>query len=75
MVAGGRECQELASARPLDGELPPLPPERVAYLLFTSGTTGIPKGVPILHSNVRAFIDWAVDRYRILPGGPLLADL
>jgi amino acid adenylation domain-containing protein len=59
---------ELASAKSLDGPLPPLPPERVAYLLFTSGTTGIPKGVPILHSNVRAFINWAVDRYQIQPG-------
>ncbi len=58
---------ELASAQSLDGPLPPLPPDRVAYLLFTSGTTGIPKGVPILHSNVRAFINWAVDRYQIRP--------
>jgi amino acid adenylation domain-containing protein len=58
---------ELASVRPLEGKLPPLPPTRVAYLLFTSGTTGMPKGVPIVHSNVRAFINWAVDRYQIQP--------
>jgi amino acid adenylation domain-containing protein len=59
---------ELASARSLDEELPPLPPDRVAYLLFTSGTSGIPKGVPILHSNVRAFINWAMDRYQFGSG-------
>lgn len=57
----------LETAEPLR-DLPPLPPGRVAYLLFTSGTTGIPKGVPILHSNVRAFVDWAVARYGINPG-------
>ncbi len=58
---------ELASTLPLDGELPPLPPDSVAYLLFTSGSTGLPKGVPITHSNVRAFINWAVDRYQVCP--------
>src|SRR5258708_7881032 len=59
---------ELASARALDGELPPLPSDRVAYLLFTSGPSGIPNGVPILHSNVRAFITCAMDRYQFRTG-------
>lgn len=54
---------ELDSTQSLDSELPPLPPDRMAYLLFTSGTSGVPKGVPILHSNVRAFLDWAKGRY------------
>ena len=35
----------------------------VAYLPFTSGSTGEPKGVRVLHRNLRAFVDWAVDRY------------
>jgi amino acid adenylation domain-containing protein len=38
-------------------------PEDPAHLLFTSGSTGTPKGVVIQHSNVIAFVDWAVDYF------------
>lgn len=29
----------------------------IAYILFTSGTSGIPKGVPISYQNLNAFVD------------------
>ncbi len=37
----------------------------VAYLLFTSGSTGEPKGVPIHHSNVRSYIEYIANRYEV----------
>ncbi len=37
----------------------------VAYLLFTSGSTGEPKGVPIHHSKVRSYIQYVSNRYEV----------
>ncbi|MGD0182369.1 MAG: AMP-binding protein [Terriglobales bacterium] len=39
--------------------------DSIAYLLFTSGSTGIPKGVPVSQRNVRAFVDYMVERYQV----------
>lgn len=57
---------ELAAEPPLS-DLPPLLPHDIAYLLFTSGSTGQPKGVPVTHANALAFVDFATDHYRITP--------
>lgn len=42
-------------------------PDDLAYILFTSGTTGSPKGVPITHASAYAFIDWAVRHFELGP--------
>ncbi len=38
--------------------------DALAYLLFTSGSTGEPKGVAVTHSNVRAYARALCDRFQ-----------
>lgn len=37
----------------------------IAYIMFTSGSTGIPKGVAVTHQNVLHFIAWGRERFGI----------
>jgi amino acid adenylation domain-containing protein len=56
--AGGLEPADACTYTPQSAD-------DIAYLLFTSGSTGIPKGVTVTHGNVMHFVNAMAARYEI----------
>ena len=58
-------CDDLTGGEGHVFEASEVAPESVAYLLFTSGSTGQPKGVAVSHQNVTSYIHYVCDRYGV----------
>lgn len=48
--------EDLAEAPSAPGDLCPARPESLAYILYTSGSTGVPKGVCVTNANVCHYV-------------------
>jgi acyl-coenzyme A synthetase/AMP-(fatty) acid ligase/surfactin synthase thioesterase subunit len=74
LANGGTPIVDLDNLEPWGGEEiagPPVTPDALLYVSFTSGSTGVPKGVCQTHRNLAFYVDAYIDTMGIRAGDPI----
>lgn len=56
---------ELEKISPAQLELAPMQPDAAAYVMFTSGSTGVPKGILGRYKSLNHFLSWQRDTFEV----------